>query len=211
MEPRPAAAPAPARASAGASRGATPAASGPPWPRQAPRGPYRRGCSFLVERRVRDPRLLRDGRAHSRCRRRTTFPTRGCVTGRHVRGRRGSSPARPRAQAAGPECRPEARRVHDTLAAAAPRLLAACGAPKAFVRRLTRPDTARIRPFAGKTRGGGPVRRPRKRCLLLPFGQVLPTSATATSSESERTAPRTGTEPLNCQKPAGPWRIPQEQ
>lgn len=123
-------------------------------PRQPPGlvGPARprAGCTREAVRSwpsagVGDPSLRRDGRAHSR-RRRTTFPTRGCVTGRHVRGRRGSSPARPRAQAVGPDCRPEARRVHDTLDAAAPRLPAACGAPEAFARRLTRPASARIRP-----------------------------------------------------------------
>lgn len=104
MEPRPAAAPAPARASAGASRAATPAASRPPRPGAAR---TRGGRPLPAERRFGDPRSLRVGRAHSR--RRTTFPTRGCVTGRHVRGRRGASPARPRAQAQSAALRPAGR------------------------------------------------------------------------------------------------------
>lgn len=88
------------------------ASSAPPGPAPlAPEGPPVPGRS----RRVGDPRPLGDGRAHSR---RTTFPTRGCVTG-ETRSRPAWIEPGP-ADSAGPECRPEARRVNDTLAAAPP-------------------------------------------------------------------------------------------
>lgn len=173
MEPRRAAAPAPARASAGASRAATPAASGPPWPRQAPSRPHPRGhpcpAERASERRGGDRRPLEDGRAHSRrCRRRrTTFPTRGCVTGRHVRGRRGRSrPARerrPRAQSAA--LRPAERTTPSPPSRPASQRLA--GRPGAFVRLLTRPGPAGIRPVASGTRGGGGQYAIRESAALL--------------------------------------------
>lgn len=173
MEPRRAAAPAPARASAGASRAATPAASGPPRPRQAPSRPHPRGrpcpAERASERRGGDPRPLEDSRAHSRrCRRRrTTFPTRGCVTGRHVRGRRGRSrPARerrPRVQSAA--LRPAERTTPSPPSRPASQRLA--GRPGAFVRLLTRPGPAGIRPVASGTRGGGGQYAVRKSAALL--------------------------------------------
>nr|XP_021484882.1 uncharacterized protein LOC110542665 [Meriones unguiculatus] len=93
-------------------------------------------------------------------------PTRGCVTGRHVRGRRGSSPARPRAQAQSAALRPAGRTTPSPPPP--PRLPDPCGAPGAFVRRRTRPGPTGIRPVARGTRGGGgggPVRRLCERCL----------------------------------------------
>ncbi|XP_027273977.1 cleavage and polyadenylation specificity factor subunit 6-like [Cricetulus griseus] len=89
-------------------------------------------------------------------------------------------PARPRAQAAGPECRPEARRVHDTLAAVVPRLPAACGALGAFVRLRTRPGLAGIRPVARGTR-----ERRRRACWRPPLERCSP-SATGSRPSHQR-------------------------
>ncbi|XP_051051896.1 translation initiation factor IF-2-like [Phodopus roborovskii] len=175
--PRRAAAPAPARASAGASRAATPAASGPPRPRQAPSRPHPRGRPFPAERAPRrEIRVLSETAVRGRPRRRhrTTFPTRGCVTGRHVRGRRGSSrPARerrPRAQSAA--LRPAERTTPSPPSRPASQRLAGRSGLR------TRPGLAGIRPVARGPRGGGPARRPpRERC---------PPSATWSSPSHQR-------------------------
>ncbi|XP_036061504.1 translation initiation factor IF-2-like isoform X2 [Onychomys torridus] len=172
MEPRRAAAPAPARASerggvTGRDPGGLRAFPGPAGPRAVR---TRRGRPFPDEHRAGDPRPLEVGRAHSRRRRRrrTTFPTRGCVTGRHVRGRRGSSrPARERRpQAQSAALRPAERTTPSSPSRSASQRLA--GRPGAFVRLLTRPGLAGIRPVASGTRGGGGglVCRPRERCPL---------------------------------------------
>ncbi|XP_037066487.1 serine/arginine repetitive matrix protein 1-like [Peromyscus leucopus] len=124
---------------------------GLPRPRRAPSRPHAKGRSFPDEHRAGDPRPLEVGRAHSRRRRRrrrTTFPTRGCVTGRHVRGRRGSSrPARERRpQAQSAALRPAERTTPSSPSRSASQRLA--GRPGAFVRLLTRPGLAGIRPVA---------------------------------------------------------------
>lgn len=173
MEPRRAAAPAPARASERARERAR-GRHGPrprrppglPRPRRAPSRPHAKGRPFPDQHRAGDPRPLQVGRAHSRRRRRTTFPTRGCVTRRHVRGRRGSSrPAREhRPQAQSAALRPAERTTPSSPSRSASQRLA--GRPGAFVRLLTRPGLAGIRPVArGDQRRRRLGCRPRERCL----------------------------------------------
>lgn len=59
------------------------------------RRPSKSSCAAAAAFRCTARPLAGGGGAYRRRRRRTTFPTRGCVTGRHVPGQRGSAPSVP--------------------------------------------------------------------------------------------------------------------